>query len=75
MLHEVKITSDNGYLPEVRSLYESAFPKEEQIPYDDLVSLIEQMPLDFASWERLTCTANQKKNKKNVISEVLRTTI
>ncbi len=50
MLHEVKITSANGYLPEVRSLYETAFPKEEQIPYDDLVRLIERMPLDFVAY-------------------------
>ncbi len=50
MLHEVKITFDNGYLPEVRSLYESAFPKEEQIPYDDLVRLIDQMPLDSVAY-------------------------
>lgn len=32
---------------EVRRLYETAFPVEEQIPWDDLMVLVETMPLDF----------------------------
>ena len=31
----------------VRRLYESAFPAEEQIPWDDLMRLVGEMPLDF----------------------------
>ena len=33
---------------EVRSLYESAFPKEEQIPWTDLMKLVKSMSLDFS---------------------------
>ena len=33
---------------QVRSLYESAFPKEEQIPWADLMRLMKTMSLDFA---------------------------
>ena len=32
---------------EVRRLYETAFPPEEQIPWDDLMVLVDTMPLDF----------------------------
>lgn len=31
----------------VRQLYETAFPEEEQIPWDDLMRLVEEIPLDF----------------------------
>ena len=34
-------------LEDVRRLYETAFPVEEQIPWDDLMELVEKMPLDF----------------------------
>lgn len=37
---------DAGLKP-VRELYESAFPVEEQIPWDDLMRLTVTMPLDF----------------------------
>ena len=33
---------------EVRRLYETAFPKEEQIPWKDLMRLMKTMSLDFA---------------------------
>ena len=33
---------------QVRSLYESAFPKEEQIPWTDLMKLVKSMSLDFS---------------------------
>ena len=32
---------------EVRRLYETAFPKEEQIPWKDLMLLMKTMSLDF----------------------------
>ena len=32
---------------DVRRLYETAFPKEEQIPWNDLMCLIKTMSLDF----------------------------
>ena len=31
----------------VSQLYETAFPEEEQIPWDDLMRLVEEIPLDF----------------------------
>ena len=31
----------------IRQLYERAFPEDEQIPWDDLMRLVEEMPLDF----------------------------
>ena len=35
---------------QLKSLYQSAFPVEEQIPWDDLMRLVEEMPLDFTSY-------------------------
>ena len=35
---------------EIRQLYETAFPVEEQIPWDDLMVLVEKMPLDFTAY-------------------------
>jgi GNAT superfamily N-acetyltransferase len=35
---------------QIRQLYESAFPEEEQIPWDDLMRLIGEMHLDFAAY-------------------------
>lgn len=34
--------------PAVRALYESAFPAEERIPWNDLLRLVRGMPLEFA---------------------------
>ena len=34
----------------IKQLYESAFPKEEQIPWDDLMRLINEMHLDFTAY-------------------------
>ena len=34
-------------IEEVRHLYETAFPPEEQIPWDDVMVLVERLPLDF----------------------------
>ena len=36
--------------PALRALYESAFPREERIPWDDLLRLVEKMPLEFAEY-------------------------
>ena len=32
---------------EIKALYQSAFPSEEQIPWDDLMTLVDTMSLDF----------------------------
>ena len=46
---EVKITAANA-TTELRQLYETAFPREEQIPWGDLMQLVEKMPLDFTAY-------------------------
>lgn len=47
VLEEFKVASTTECLGEVRDLYGSAFPKEEQLPWDDLLRLTDAMPLDF----------------------------
>ncbi len=42
-IHEVSDTV------QLRELYETAFPKEEQIPWDELTRLVVEMPLDFTA--------------------------
>jgi hypothetical protein len=44
-----QITSSNADAP-IKQLYESAFPEEEQIPWDDLMRLIGEMHLDFTAY-------------------------
>ena len=34
----------------IKQLYETAFPKDEQIPWDDLMRLVEEMSLDFTAY-------------------------
>ena len=34
----------------IRQLYETAFLEDEQIPWDDLMRLVEEMPLDFTAY-------------------------
>ena len=34
----------------IKQLYQTAFPEEEQIPWDDLMRLTEEMPLDFTAY-------------------------
>lgn len=35
---------------QIRCLYETAFPQGEQIPWKDLMRLVEEMPLDFTAY-------------------------
>lgn len=44
-----QITASNAD-EQIRNLYESAFPEEEQIPWDDLMRLIGEMHLDFTAY-------------------------
>lgn len=50
MLTTIKITSGNADNPALRSLYETAFPEGEQIPYDDLISLLDIMDIDYTAY-------------------------
>lgn len=45
-----RLTSANACDEEIRCLYESAFPEEEQIPYEDLLQLVDRMNLDFTAY-------------------------
>ena len=44
-----QITADNAG-QQIRQLYESAFPEDEQIPWKDLMRLVKEMPLDFTAY-------------------------
>ena len=50
MLRTVRINNSNANDAELRHLYTTAFPEEEQIPYDDLVSLLDSMDIDYAAY-------------------------
>jgi hypothetical protein len=50
MLRTVKINSGNADNVELRRLYETAFPVQEQIPYDDLIHLLDAMDIDCTAY-------------------------
>lgn len=50
MMITKQITAKNKGDKEIKELYESAFPKNERIPWDDLMRLIEEMHLDFTAY-------------------------
>ena len=45
-----QITKTNADNEQLKMLYQTAFPENEQIPWDDLVRLIDQMHLDFTTY-------------------------
>ena len=50
MLTTKQINSGNADNEELRRLYESAFPEQEQIPYDDLIGLLDKMDIDYTAY-------------------------
>lgn len=50
MLKTVNIHSQNANNEELRRLYETAFPDGEQIPYDDLICLLDTMDIDYTAY-------------------------
>jgi len=46
---EIKITAANADA-KIKQLYETAFPEGEQIPWNDLMRLVGEMPLDFTAY-------------------------
>ena len=50
MLRTVEINGKNARDEELRRLYETAFPPEEQIPYDDLIHLLDAMDIDYTAY-------------------------
>lgn len=49
-MQEVRITSAYANNEQLKLLYQSAFPEDEQIPWTDLMRLIDQMDLDFTAY-------------------------
>ena len=49
-MKEIQITPADIDNQELRNLYQTAFPKEEQIPWNDLMRLVMEMPLDFTAY-------------------------
>ena len=44
-----RITAANAD-EKIKQLYDTAFPEGEQIPWEDLIRLVEEMPLDFSAY-------------------------
>ena len=49
-MKEIQITSAYIGRQELRQLYQTAFPEEEQIPWKELMRLVDEMPLDFTAY-------------------------
>jgi hypothetical protein len=49
-LFQKRITAANVN-EQIQQLYQTAFPENEQIPWDDLVRLIGEMHLDFTAFD------------------------
>ena len=45
-----QITASDANDEQIKQLYQTAFPENEQIPWDDLVRLIGEMNLDFTAY-------------------------
>ena len=50
MLRSVEINSGNADDRALRELYQTAFPAEEQIPYDELIHLLDVMDIDYTAY-------------------------
>ena len=50
MLKTKHIHSANADDDQLRQLYQTAFPVEEQIPYDELIYLLEAMDIDYTAY-------------------------
>ena len=48
-MREEQITAANAD-EQIKMLYQTAFPENEQIPWDDLMRLVEEMHLDFTAY-------------------------
>jgi GNAT superfamily N-acetyltransferase len=50
MLTTRQINSGNADNEELRRRYETAFPEQEQIPYEDLIELLDKMDIDYTAY-------------------------
>lgn len=48
---------------QLKLLYQTAFPEEEQIPWDDLLRLVDEMPLDFTAYYDIELTELREQNQ------------
>lgn len=49
-MEEKRITASTVDTKEIEQLYQTAFPVEEQIPWQQLLRLVDDMPLDFTAY-------------------------
>ena len=49
-IHRYQITATDTIDEQLKQLYQTAFPENEQIPWNDLVRLIGEMHLDFTAY-------------------------
>lgn len=49
-MKQIQINSGNADNVELRQLYGTAFPVEEQIPYDDLIYLLDKLDIDYTAY-------------------------
>ena len=52
LLTEKQITSKNAQDERILRLYQESFPEEERIPFDDLIRLTDDIPLDFTAYSK-----------------------
>ena len=50
MLTAIRINSGNADDDQLRRLYQTAFPVQEQIPYEDLIHLLDVMDIDYTAY-------------------------
>ncbi len=50
MLRAIEINSSNVNDDQLKQLYETAFPVEEQIPYDALIILLDKLDIDYTAY-------------------------
>ena len=50
MLRQVEVNSEKARDEVLRELYETAFPVGEQIPYDELIQLLDIMDIDYTAY-------------------------
>ena len=49
-MNEIQITSADIERQELQQLYQTAFPEEEQIPWKELMWMVDEMPLNFTAY-------------------------
>ena len=50
MFKTIQINSTNANNDELRKLYESSFPEEERVPYDDLIKGLNLLDIDYSAY-------------------------